>query len=376
MLFVYLIFSFTKTLEEEEDKDNIMEYFLGKDIKIFLAGYSHIHLAENSSKENGDFIGVSKYLGASKFKYNDRAKITRDGEKYAIQLGDSKMCIKDKKRLIKCGDEEEPASFNIKRSNHGFLIQNNKTCITKSDFFEIKLLDCASGDDQLFDFKNIIDENRCDELRDKQNNEKKERLKEKEAGNLENIQSINSNAQQSMSQNLQDFNENEKYNQNQPNFNPQYNQNQPNFNPQYTRNVNRSLNTLQDTRSSPDPSSNLYTGSATVPIFIKPAYIEGQVLQRSPEPSEPTLIHINNTPTSITTQPIADISEIDVSNKQKPSGYVKDEDQNNKYENQKILYSTPYGYAPYWKKVNIRPDFPPEYLFEEEQRKKRTNVQF
>lgn len=166
---------------DPEDNDDILDSFLNKDIKIFLFAYSHIHLAENKSQEEGDFIATSKYYSSDKFKFNDKVNLKKNGDQYNLTIGDSKTCVKNKSKITKCDEKEEQALFDFQRDKNGYTIRSGNKCITKTGFFEVSLLKCTSGDDQIFDFKNIFDLNICEELLKRDNEEKL--LEKKRHGN-------------------------------------------------------------------------------------------------------------------------------------------------------------------------------------------------
>lgn len=364
MLFVLFCNLIARSVDSDNENDDVIEAFLGKDIKIFLAAYSHIHLAENNSSEKGDFIGISKYYSSEKFKYNDRTRFNRDDEKYTFTIGDSKVCVKDKKKLVKCEDDQNAASFSMKRANHGYMIKYGSLCITKNDFFAIKMLPCTSGDDQVFDFKNIVDVNKCEELLNKKKEDsdaRKKRGSDDELSKMDDAKIIGDDKPvgvQSLSQNIQTDN---KIMQN-GGLSNQLNA------PQDTgiqKNTVKSLNNdevCELNKLAVGRPSKILDRSGVFPIYTQPNYIYNSSSQLNNPPEQRTLndpIH-NCDNKSFITRPIKDLSDFHI-NRADPHASLTpsagERDENEKYKDLPIEYRTPYGFLPFYKAAPQVPQF-------------------
>ena len=127
---------------------NVLDDFVGKKINIFLTSAPNLQL----SLSGDNLIAISKYLSRKKYNYDDTAKISKNGKKYEIEIGNEKICIKDYK-LVKCESNSE--TFSIKEKQFGFTISKKGKCFTKSEGTEVRLENCTYTNDQIFNFKKI-----------------------------------------------------------------------------------------------------------------------------------------------------------------------------------------------------------------------------
>ncbi|TBU01430.1 hypothetical protein CWI37_0711p0020 [Hamiltosporidium tvaerminnensis] len=149
-----------------------LEYFLNTDIKIMFSAYEHFHLAlKTADSSKYPFIGISRHLNAKEYNFDDRARITKNSDRYEISIGEEMLC-KEKKTIIKCGETGNSA-WSIDKRDFGYTISQDKMCITKKDSDEIILSKCSDTEDQLFDFKRSAGIGKCSENQDvSQKNEK------------------------------------------------------------------------------------------------------------------------------------------------------------------------------------------------------------
>lgn len=173
-MIVSLILIFIKIFKASDDEDQVLNQFIGEEIKIFFAAYSHEHLANNMNDNGKPFMGISKYINAKKLNYNDLAKITRNGDRYEITIGDKGLCRKDK-TLVICEDENKNSTWKLKQQTFGYTIQAEGKCVTKSGFFDLNLVRCVANEEQVFSFKRFIGIDKCDEM-----NERKKEIKGEE----------------------------------------------------------------------------------------------------------------------------------------------------------------------------------------------------
>ncbi|EJW01599.1 hypothetical protein EDEG_03857 [Edhazardia aedis USNM 41457] len=142
------------------DLSKVSDQFIAKPIQIFFTHFSHVHVAVNiNDKGKSPFVGVSKYLNAEKTGYNNKSRITRNGEKYEIKVGDDMLCA-HKGSLVMC-DDTENTLWEITKGDFGYTIGIHGKCITKNDDDELTLSNCLNNEDQLFDFKRFSMENKC-----------------------------------------------------------------------------------------------------------------------------------------------------------------------------------------------------------------------
>lgn len=131
---------------------NELDYFTGKDIYIKLAGYPSIHLAY-SIKDNA-FRFVNSNLSPSIFAYDDRARITTNGNKFELVIGGVQACLK-KDRIVRCDSSDSKTSslFKITKNQYGFEIANGDSCITKEMDTKTNMKKCMQTEDQMYDFE-------------------------------------------------------------------------------------------------------------------------------------------------------------------------------------------------------------------------------
>ncbi|KAG0434602.1 hypothetical protein DMUE_5119 [Dictyocoela muelleri] len=157
MLFSFLLkIIFLFTIFGNSTKINEIEYFTGREIYITFSAYTNtIIAAKTDDKSDNPFIGVNKELDPDTFNYNDTSILRKDGDKFAITIGDYNLC-RNNDALKKCNKDEEVVKWKINKNPFGYSISINDLCITKEEDVKLKLKKCTETDDQLFVFKNHV----------------------------------------------------------------------------------------------------------------------------------------------------------------------------------------------------------------------------
>lgn len=146
-MFVMLLFQLILTISD-------IEYFLDKDIRIFLPTANHIFMVKNTS--TGLINHVSKYANLD--DVFSTFKISRDSKKYVIMVDGQFVCVKEDDVSV-CN---EKYLWDITPKIFGQTISSYDRCLTISPGNMVVLKKCSGTDDQVFDFRYIEEDKECD----------------------------------------------------------------------------------------------------------------------------------------------------------------------------------------------------------------------
>ncbi|EPR79627.1 hypothetical protein SLOPH_706 [Spraguea lophii 42_110] len=151
---LYFVFLHVKYLRCNK---NIKElnYFVGKDINIFFSAYPHFRLAMRRENTDQQFVVSSKHLDNGVFFLDPNAWINKNDEGYEITVGNIKMCSRDNEVVV-C-NRSGNSVWNINRKGFGYTISQNGKCLSKLEGTALRMQPCTETNDQLMDFKLIID---------------------------------------------------------------------------------------------------------------------------------------------------------------------------------------------------------------------------
>lgn len=144
ILTLFLCFIFTST---------DLQYFLDKDLRIFLSGANHVFLG---FKADETFLSArSKYSDLKGF--NTLSRVVRDGEIYRIKIGADYLCA-NSDRAVKCGQNHK---WQIIERPFGYNLKQNSKCLTLFSKTYLKMMSCTDSNDQIFDFKYANEDQVC-----------------------------------------------------------------------------------------------------------------------------------------------------------------------------------------------------------------------
>ncbi|KAF7677998.1 hypothetical protein TCON_2618 [Astathelohania contejeani] len=152
-IFIHLIYILSS--------DKELQFFLNQDIKIFFSVFENYHLSKKigENNTNGEFCGMYRHLNPNEFGFDDRARISPNGNGYEITIGGDRICTENK-RIEKC-KEGGKSIWNIERRGFGYTISQDDKCITQASHEVLSMKKCTDSEDQLFDFKRIIETKKC-----------------------------------------------------------------------------------------------------------------------------------------------------------------------------------------------------------------------
>ena len=132
---------------------NDLDYFIDKEIRIFLSEANHIFLG---FKENDSFLSAqSKYSNLKGF--NTLSRIFKDGDLYRIKVGSEYLCF-NSDRAVKCGLNHK---WQIIERPFGYSFKQNSKCLTLFSKTYLKMMSCTDSNDQIFDMKYANEDQIC-----------------------------------------------------------------------------------------------------------------------------------------------------------------------------------------------------------------------
>lgn len=137
-----------------------LEYFTGKDIRIYLSAANHIFLAKDTM--DGHILPKSKYSDLDSIF--TAFKLHKDGQEYRLFAGEEMLCA-EFGTLGRC---ENAKAWKIVAKTLGYTISQGGLCITITSRTRIGVIQCTDSDDQLFDFKLADEDQTCGEEKHKE----------------------------------------------------------------------------------------------------------------------------------------------------------------------------------------------------------------
>lgn len=134
-----------------------LEYFTGKDIRIYLSTANHIFLAKDTL--DGHILPRSKYSDLDDIVTAFR--LHKDGQEYRLLSGEDVLCAE----LGTVGKCERTKTWTIVPKTIGYTIAQDGKCITMVSRTRIGVSRCTDSEDQLFDFKFVGEDQACEEER-------------------------------------------------------------------------------------------------------------------------------------------------------------------------------------------------------------------
>lgn len=131
-----------------------IEYFLDKDIRIFIPTANHIFLVKNTS--TGLINHVSKY--SSLDDVFSTFKISRDSKKYVMTVDGQFVCVKEEDVTTCTGKY----LWDINPKIFGYTISSYDRCLTILSGNMVMLKKCGGTEDQVFDFRYTDEDKECD----------------------------------------------------------------------------------------------------------------------------------------------------------------------------------------------------------------------
>lgn len=147
-----------------------LDYFIDKEIRIFLSSANHIFLGFKKGDEGPSVR--SKFSNLKEFL--TLARIYKDGDSFRIKLGSEYICA-DSDKVVKCGQNKK---WKIVEKPFGYLISQGSKCLTLVSKQYFSMIACTGSREQIFDFRYADEDQLCGNKQDKEENDDNKNKKE------------------------------------------------------------------------------------------------------------------------------------------------------------------------------------------------------
>jgi hypothetical protein len=128
---------------------------INKAVLIHPSAFPELTVAAKRGSLDEDLFGLARDSSG----HNIKSRITVDGDRYQVEVGDHHLCI-GRHELIACGSK--PDNWEISKENFGFKVSQRSYCLTARGRLSIEI--CSSDKGQLFDFEDYEIEDCLDNI--------------------------------------------------------------------------------------------------------------------------------------------------------------------------------------------------------------------